>query len=197
MIARLLTVAALLALAGCDAILDKLEKVFGMLDGRERQLVILAPQAVVLTDKPLVFSGTEPLKVVGEWTSLCLVLKDGIPLQQQSSMDQIFSAALAGAKVRVNVVLNDGARISLHEPMQGWSRSGRILPRDELSACASASCGSRLPVGAIVTSLEVSATPKLEVRGIFWQSEQGPNEKARTSTANSARSADEQSKCGG
>jgi hypothetical protein len=197
MIARLLIVAAVLPLAGCDAVLDGLDRVFRALDGRDRQLVILAPQPVVLTDKPAVFSGSEPLKVVGEWTSLCLVLRGDVPLQQQSTMDQIFSAALSGAKVRVNVVLNDGARISLHEPMQGWSRSGRILPRNEFSACASASCGSHLPVGAIVKRLEVSATPKLEVRGIFWQSEQGPNEKARTSPTTTAQRPNEQSKCDG
>ena len=126
MTARLLTVAALLALAGCDAVLDGLEKVFRTLDGRERQLVVLAPQAVVLSDKPLVLSGTEPLKVVGEWTSLCLVLKGGVPLPE---MNQAFSSALSGAKVRTIAVLNNGARIEFHRPMQGWSRSGRILPR--------------------------------------------------------------------
>lgn len=197
MIARLLSVAAVLALTGCDAILDGLDKVFGTSNNRERQLVILAPQPVVLTDKPVVFSGTEPLKVVGEWTSLCLVLKDGIPMQERAAMDKIFSAALSGSKVRVNVVLNDGTRIALHEPMQGWSRSGRILPRNELSACASASCSSRLPVGAIVKSLEVSATPKLEVRGVFWQSEQGSNEKAGKSATTTAQNPNEQSKCGG
>jgi hypothetical protein len=194
MIARLLAVMAALALAGCDAVLDRLEKVFSALDGREKQVVILAPKPVLLTEKPLVLSGTEPLKVVGEWTSLCLVLKDGVPLQQQSTMDQIFSAALSGAKVTVNVVLNDGGRVSLHEPMQGWSRSGRILAKDELFACASATCGSRLPIGATVKSLEVSALPSLEVRGIFWQSEQGPNEKAHTSAT--AQRPSEPSKCG-
>jgi hypothetical protein len=196
MIARLMAVCAVLGVAGCDAILDGLEKVLGTLDRRERQLVVLASQPVVLTDQPVVLSGSEPLKVVGEWTSLCLVLKDGVPLQAQPAMDQIFSTALSGAKVRVNVVLNDGARIALHEPMQGWSRSGRILSRNELSACASASCGTRLPVGAIVKSLEVSATPRLEVRGIFWQSEQGPDEKPHTSSTATAQSSIGQAKCG-
>ena len=194
MIARLLTIAAVLALAGCDAVLDGLEKVLKTLDGRERQLVILAPQPVVLTDKPLVLSGTEPLKVVGEWASLCLVLKGGVPL---SEMDQVFSSALSGAKVSVNVVLSDGARISLHDPMQGWSRSGRILPRNELSGCASAKCGYPLPVGTIIKKLEVSATPKLEVYGIFWHSEQGPNEKARASPTTTTQSPNDQSRCSG
>ena len=189
-----MTLAAALPLAGCDAILDGLEKLFRVADGRERQLVILAPHPVVFTDMPVALSGTEPLKVVGEWTSLCLVLKDGVPLQE---IEPAFSAALSGAKVKVSAVLDDGVRIALHEPMRAWSRSGRILARDELSACASASCGSHLPVGAIVKSLEISATPRLEVRGVFWQSEQGPNEKARTSPTTTAQGPSNQSKCGG
>jgi hypothetical protein len=136
------------------------------------------------------------MKVVGEWASVCMVLKDGIPLQPVSSMDKIFSDALSGAKLTVELVLNDGARITLDQPMQAWARYGRILSRDELSACSSAKCGTRLPVGASVKAIEVAALPELQVRGIFWTSEQGPNERERApSTTTTAQSASAQSKC--
>ena len=184
-----------LALAGCDASLDK---GFDLISGRETNLVVLAKQPVVLTEKPIILSATESMKVLGEWTSLCIVLQDGIPLQPQPTMDGIFKTALGGAKVRVDVVLGDGARVALHEPMQGWSRSGRVLPRDELSACASTGCESRLPIGATIQSVEVSATPKLKVWGIFWQSVRGLDEKpsAPSSPNDVARNSGKRSTCG-
>jgi len=136
------------------------------------------------------------MHVLGEWTSLCVVLKDGVAMRPQPEMDKVFADALGGAKVRVDVVLSDDSRVTLDEPLEGWSKFGRVLPNDELSACASASCGSKLPAGATVKSVELSAIPKLEARGIFWQSEQDLEQRSRPAPSTVAeQSAKAQSSC--
>jgi len=188
----LLTFVAL-ALVGCDSVAEKL---FSLMSGRETSVVVLAKQPVTLSEAPSTFTSAEPMKVLGEWTSLCLVLKDGTPLQPQAQMAKIFSDALGGAKIKTALLLADGSRVTLSEPMQGWSRTGRVLPQDELSACASAGCGVKLPNGALVKAVEVSSSPPVKVRGVFWQSEQDLTKRplpANSSTV--AQSAGDQSRC--
>ena len=190
----LLLALAASAITGCDSAADKL---FAAMSGREVNLVVLAKQPVTLSETPSTFASAEPIKVLGESTSLCLVLRDGVALQAQPQMDEIFSNALRGAKVKAAIVLSDGSKVVLNEPMQGWALSGRVLAKGELSACASASCGVSLPKGALVKSVELSAAPSVEVRGIFWQSEAGPNEKSQPAPSSQvAKGASGQSKCG-
>jgi hypothetical protein len=187
MSAKLAALVAVL-LSGCDT---SVEKLLDRIGGRESDVVVLAKQPVVLTDSPTTLSGSEPLRVLGEWTSVCLVLRDGVPLQAQEMLDRSVSSALGGAKVKVVLLLDSGARVTLNEPLPGWSRSGRVLPKDELSACASAVCKSELSVGMTVKNVELSATPKLEVRGVFWQSQRGPIERANATSSDKVP----QSKC--
>jgi hypothetical protein len=181
-----------LLMAGCDV---DVEKIYARMTGHEIHRVILSAQPVTIRETPMTLTSPEPMKVVGEWTALCLVLKDGVPIQPSSQMDQIFSSAMGSAKVKTVLTMGDGSRITLHEPMQGWARSGRVLPHDELSACASAACGTRLPIGGIVKSVELSAAPQLQVRGIYWESQQGPNEGPPPEQSKVASSAG-QSRCG-
>jgi hypothetical protein len=180
-------------LVGCDAAADKF---FDAISGRQTNLVLLSKQPVTLSPAPVTFASTEPMKVLGEWTSVCLVLRDGIPLQPQPQMDRILSEAMHGAKVSTTLELSDGTRVTLHEPMEGWQHVGRILSRDELSACASASCEAVLPRGATVKTVEISANSALQVRGIYWQSELGPNEPPGPSVSTKAQLAkDAQANC--
>ena len=179
----LITVATVLV--GCDSAADK---VFDAISGRQANIVILSKQPVTLSPAPVTFASAEPLKVLGEWTSVCLVLKDGIPLQPQNQMDKILSEALAGAKVNARLELSDGSRVTLDHPMEAWEHFGRILSHDELSACASARCSTILPRGATVKSIEISADPAVNVRGIYWHSEAGLNEPAAPSASSTARS---------
>ena len=86
----------------------------------------------------------------GERSSVCLVLRDGVPLDQNSVMDAKFAEALAGSDVNVTVYLTDGSHKLLQPPMAAWRKYGLVLPKDELSACAAAACGSRLPKGSMV-----------------------------------------------
>jgi hypothetical protein len=76
---RTRVVAALaLALAGCDSATEKL---FNVMSGRESDVVVLAKQPLRLSEAPSTFTSAEPMKVLGEWTSVCVVLRDGISLQ--------------------------------------------------------------------------------------------------------------------
>jgi len=190
---KLLT-AVTLALLGCDSAAERFVE---LMSGRETNRVVLATQPLMLSEVPTTLTSPEPMKVLGEWTSLCLVLRDGVPLQPMKQMDQVFANALGGAKVKTTVVLGDGSRVTLNEPMQGWARSGRVLSQNELSACASASCGVRLPTGAVVRSVELSATPQLQVRGVYWESQLGVNEKRQAAEPSKvAQDSPSQSKCG-
>jgi hypothetical protein len=159
--------------AACDF---NLEKAADFLTGREANRVVLSSQPIVLTQEATTFSSNEPMKVIGEATFVCVVLRDGVVLQDQRVMDQLFTDALRGAKINVAVLSSDGKRVTLPEPMQGWAKFGRVLPNNELSACGSMRC-EPLPPGTLISQVEISSTPELRIRGVYWESDKSPMEK--------------------
>jgi hypothetical protein len=111
-------------------------------------------------------------------------------------MDRDFSAAMQGSNVRVTLVFADGRRTVLHRPLQAWSKYGKIVEQDELSACASAPCRTELPAGARVLKVEVASEPPLLVQGVFWESEPSPETaKAETRKTAAASSSAAKSAC--
>ena len=154
-------------LVACDGGFEKLVSSF--FDSKDN-VVILAKNPVILEPTPATFTSIEPMSVLGEWSSVCLVLRDGVPLDQNSVMDAKFAEALAGSDVNVTVYLTDGSHKSLQPPMVGWRKYGLVLPKDELSACAAAACGSRLPKGSMVAKVEITSRPSLVVKGLYWHS---------------------------
>jgi len=184
-----------LLLVGCEPIAEKLAS---SLFDRETSTVVLAKQPVLLKPEVLVFSPQEPLKVVGEWTSLCFSLRGSTPLQDSKAMDRVFEEAIDRTKFSVHLTLSNGNRIALRPPLQAWSAQGKIVQQDELSACASTPCRSDLPAGSLVNKIEISVDKPLHVQGIFWESERGVNEKPTASTKPSlaaASSAEKASSC--
>lgn len=153
-----------------------LEKAADSLFGTEVNRVVLSSQPIVLTQDVATFSSNEPMKVIGESTFVCVVLRDGVVLQDQRVMDQLFADALHGAKINVAVLSSDGKRVALPEPMQGWAKFGRVLPNNELSACGSMRC-NRLPPGTLISQVEISSTSELRIRGVYWESDKSPMEK--------------------
>lgn len=101
-----------------------------------------------------------------------------VPLQNANIMDREFERAMHGARVRVVIELTTGDRLPLDQPLMAWNMFGKIVKSDELSACASAPCSTKLPVGAQVSRIEVSSEPSLAVQGIYWSSERDPLENA-------------------
>jgi len=178
----ILVIATCLTLMACD---------FNSKSAREliskRNVVVLA-RNVVLTEKTLDLRPVEPMKIAGAMSSICFVLKSGVPMQDMSVMDQLFVAAMRGAKINVAIVLSTGTRISLSPPTFSWSGDGEVIKgREELSACAAPPCGTTLPVDAIVNQVEVSSVPDFSVNGIYWKSERDPSEPLVPSLAPSTK----------
>jgi hypothetical protein len=192
---RLSIVAAVALVSGCDFNLDKL---FDFLMGKETNVVVLSKQPTLLSETVSTLTSPETMKVIGESTYVCFALRGDIPLQNSKVMDEAYGAAIHNAKVKVDVVLASGDRISLHEPMEAWNMYGKVIKGNELSACASASCGSgRLPVGSEVRKIEVSSKPNLLVQGIYWESEKSPfEESAPKASSSQATSPGSKPACG-
>jgi hypothetical protein len=190
---RVLLAALALVLIACDG---GVEKAFDLVTGRETNVVVLVDKPTQLGPSSATFSSSkEPMKVLGEWSSLCLSLRGDVPLQEAKVMDRVFAEALGNAKVKVELTLANGARVTLRHPLQAWSMHGRIVERNELSACASTPCKTELPVGAQVSKVDPSSDLPLTVQGIYWKSEtdlpKPPSAKQQVASASSpkARSA--------
>ncbi len=166
---RVALAALVFLLVACDA---SVEKAFDFVIGRESSVVVLRDRPTQLGPTPTTFTpGKQPMKVLGEWSSLCFSLRGEVPLQDATVMDRLFAEAMGNSKVKVELTLANGARTALRQPLQAWSLHGRILERNELSACASTPCKMGLPVGTQVIKVDVSADLPLKVQGVFWQSE--------------------------
>jgi len=176
-------------LSGCDLIADKVSSVlFGVKDSA----VVLSSTPQVLTETPIAFTSTVPMTVLGEWTSVCLVLRDSVPLDHQPKMDALFAEAMHDSRVTVVVHTSEGTQKTLMPPMIAWRKFGKILSRDELSGCASASCEARLPMGVVINKIEISARPNLEIKGVYWRSTPDlpkPPEQSRQEAASRGRTA--------
>jgi hypothetical protein len=166
---RALHIAIIVLLAACDA---NFEKAVDLITGRETNVVVLLDKPTQLGPVPRTLASREqPMKVLGEWSGLCLSLRGAVPLQDSKVMDQIFAEAMAKAKVKVELTLSNGTRVGLRQPLQAWSLQGKVVDRHELSACARAPCGVKLPVGLQVSKVDISSDLPLSVQGIYWQSE--------------------------
>ena len=164
---RSLTLAALavaVTVTGCDAGVDK--GLFGVKDSA----VVISSKPLLLTSSPIALASSEPMRVLGEAAFVCVVLRDGVALDDQRKMDSAFAEAMRGSNVTVVVELGDGTRKKLRAPMFAWSRSGVVLAKNEMSGCASAACESRLPKGSLVTKIEIASSPDLEIKGVYWHS---------------------------
>ena len=176
------SILAIATTASCDRVMDT---AFHAVWPRDDSIVVLSQVPMTLSQSPIKLTSAEPLKILGEWTSVCLVLRDGVPMQSHSDMERVFTATMSGAKVDVVLLLDNGSRIRLAQPMQGWSRTGQVLRENEMSACASSvvGCAPTLPVGATVKAVEVSASPTLSIKGIYWHSMPDMSNKPRTATS--------------
>jgi hypothetical protein len=159
-----------LSFAGCDVI-----------DGG-RNVAVLAPSTVVLTEKTVELKSPKAMKAVGPLSSVCFVLKNGVPFQEMGVMNRIFKDAMGGARIEVTVVLSSGSRIALSQPTLSWSLTPVVAQGDgELAACADPPCGETVPESAIIDHIETSSTPSLVVNGIYWESKKDPTALSQSS----------------
>jgi hypothetical protein len=167
------------------------QNAFENLTGHDSNVVVLAKQPILIAGARTTLTSSEVMKVNGESTSVCFSLRGGLPLQNSDVMDREFARAMHGARVRVVIELTTGERVALDQPLMAWNMFGKIVKSDELSACASIPCSTKLPVGARVSRIEVSSEPSLAVQGIYWSSERGPLENAAPPATSGAPAAPE------
>ena len=154
-------------LSGCD---QQMGELMDALAGTETNTVVLMNEPVVIDSSGLTLGGTDPMKVVGETSSLCLVLTSGVPLGPRTEMDRQFQKAMQGAVIDATVTTRAGESFDLTRTGQAWSKYGEVLAGDELSACLSCGCGRSPRVGSEIAEIVVRSSPQLEVQGIYWKS---------------------------
>jgi len=146
-----------LFLSGCGNPLE-------VIDRHNYDVVILAKEPVVLREEPVVFRSERPMPVVGEHSTVCLVLRGGVSSRDAS--DALFKQPRGDAKVGISVKLTSGTTHQLSEPMKGWTLFGRIKSR-EMLACSSNCCDDRISTGDRVEEVTVRSSRALTVQGIY------------------------------
>lgn len=141
----------------------------GSMPGHETDLVVLADGPVLLDESPVVFAGDRPMRVLGKRAAVCLVLRDGVSLEDSDS-EALFNGLLHDAQVSISVKLSSGEIHKLSEPMPRWSRSGVIMKSGELSGCAMDCCEDTFSKGSEVSEVTIESSKPLNVKGIFWES---------------------------
>ena len=173
---RALLLIAAVILSGCDYVASKLTLIF---PDDDKNVVVLSKGEILLPQAAITLGSSEAMRVIGEQTMVCVVLRDGVALADQPTMDEKLRNALGGAKLTVDVVLSDGQRVPFSKPIQGWNRTGKVLAKGELSACVGPGHGVELLPGAVASSVELSSVPSLAAKGVYWESARGATEKRR------------------
>jgi hypothetical protein len=152
-------------LVGCNP-LDKF-----MLSQMEQDVVIAA-KPVQLRPEPITLKSEPALEVRGKTSELCFALADGV--SSEGSGDDITareSALLHGSKI--HALLHDAEGKTYAWKCGGWSLTPTTLKSKvgRLYSCARWECNdARPPKGAVITSIDVSATPEIRVLEIKWNS---------------------------
>ena len=166
MLRRLFLLSCILV-SGCDQSFDQL---FDWLSGQDTQRVVIKETPFVLDRTGLMLSSEKPLRVVGESSSVCLVLKQGVPLLSQPEMDRRFRSVTKDAKFTGWLETTNGERFSINSVGQAWALHGPVTGKGEMSACLSCRCGPTPSVGSQIAKIHVAASKTLKALGVYWES---------------------------
>jgi hypothetical protein len=155
-----------LASACSHAASHPLDLMFGHLSTE----VLVTSETAMLSAKPLTFTSTRPLYMVGRDAAVCLVLMGERALASKAQM-KAFERALKGRRVSAELTLANGKRVSLSRPGMGWSLEGKVFPEGELYACMVVPHCGKLPAGTRIESISLSSSPNLQIAGILWESD--------------------------
>lgn len=154
-------------ITGCD---QKLDQLMEKAAGHETNSVVLAKEPMFLDSNGISLHSAEAMLVVGKSSSLCLVLKTGVPLAPQPTMDKLFEDAMRGATVTASLKMKNGEVFTLSQPGQAWAKFGHISSGDEISACLSCTCSPQPAIGSQVAEVTVASSSPLKVLGAYWES---------------------------
>jgi hypothetical protein len=152
-----------------------LNKAGGPRPPRREQTVVVRKEPLLLEPSGTQLTPAQPLEVLGETSSLCVVLKSGIGSLPQAEMDKAFKDSLGGSQLTVSFARADGQNFVLKATSQAWKRSGELTGDGELAACSSCgcakpSCGELFPAGASFKSVTVASSAPISVLGVYWES---------------------------
>jgi hypothetical protein len=171
---------AILSLGACDRMKDVLDS----FSGPGFETTVLAPGPLDVGPDAREITPTEPLNVFGEVASLCIVLKDNVPLAPQDVLAKTFNETLKGADITVSFTTTDNRTFTLPAKDQAWKRSGSGAVGD-LSACSSCGCSTEgcralFPSGSQIRSVRIASTVPLTTRGVYWESANAIDKPANT-----------------
>ena len=178
-----------LLLGGCDAALDSIAD---RLTGQET--IVISSTPITLKGTPLELRAPQPMKVLGHWSSVCLVVGDGVA--STGATPEEFERRLNGVTINVFVRLDDGSRRQLSAPMPAWRKTGVMGGANELAGCANPGCVRDLPKDSVVTAVEISAEPDFGVRGVYWWSAPDLPQRAAQQPSNGGGQSQTQGSCG-
>jgi hypothetical protein len=170
----LLFVAALLAvLATGDFLLkqhaySEVDEAIAALERQHKQSVVLSETPVLLGLISTSFASRELLEVKGTTSEFCLLLARDIPLK--GNVDHRYKQLLGDAQLRAVLHSRDGKNYSWIRG--GWQASHSIIQgRGDLLTCMWRSCNEKAPpMGAEITSIDVTSSRPLQVLGATWYS---------------------------
>jgi hypothetical protein len=137
--------------------------------------MVLSTARTALNDVATTFRPVEPVKIADPNMWVCLALKGGIPLQDQSKMDEIYDGLIGGARVEIDLLLGDGRRTTMPRPMFAWAKLGKILGKEQISGCSSTRCIAKAVDGAALEGVEVRSNIPLVIQGAFLEYRSQPD----------------------
>ena len=118
----------------------------------------------------MVFEFSSGAQIVGNDTSVCVLLTDGLALNKSRSMEDEFKKLSKDAEIIVLISVNNKS-YKLSSPNRAWKKYGVFGGRDELYACSNLSVEKTdIKTGDLVSSISISSDTEINVMGIFWES---------------------------
>jgi len=162
-----MVLSALITLAGINR--EMLHVMEGIL-GIKRQTVVLENKPIVLRPPGITLRSKKPMKVIGPYVRVCLVLstpaRDGTPDQQV----RWFKEAMHGVKVGVTFKTKEGSAARTDAVTPSWYKFSRISAKSEMDACFSPRHKGTFATGARMANIRVTVSAPLKVEGIYWES---------------------------
>lgn len=149
-----------LTLVGCERLMGAFLPDFGA------QEVVLSSKPTVLGTESTRFAGTEPLKVLGFTSDLCVVLADDVA--KDVDVDGAYKQLKGGA--RLTAVLHTSGGADVVWKCGGWRFAPGESGRGRLSACMKWECNQSPPKGTEIASIDLSSDRPLRILGADWSS---------------------------
>jgi len=136
--------------------------------GIKHNVALLSADAFDLSPTEVKLIPLTAAEVVGKESRVCVVLASDVP---GKGSDKEVERLLNGAKLSATVATNSDVIHNFKCQGSGWAMSGRIVPKNEITACVQPSCAKRaISIGSKVLSVAISSTAPVHALGAYWDS---------------------------